>query len=84
MTGGRIASIEDLLRFVAPSSAIRPEVCLTRVRAVRPSTLRQTASFAAVAIAFLHYYFWDVSLQIASLRSVIVFVAVTSLQNVAI
>jgi hypothetical protein len=77
MSGRRIASIEDLLRFVARSSEIKQENRPVRVQVVQRSIFRQTASFAALVIAFLHYYFWDVSLQIASLRSVTVFVTVT-------
>ncbi len=45
--------------------------------------LRQTMTLGALTIAYLHYYFWDVSLQIASLNSVTVFVPVTSLAKAA-
>ena len=83
MTGRRIASIEDMLRVVAAPSAVRSERWPARVKAVQRSTLRNTASFAALAIAFLHYYFWDISLQITSLNSLIVFVTVPPLQMVA-
>ena len=40
----------------------------------RPSLLKQTALLAGLVGTYLHYYFWDVNLQIASLNSVTVFV----------
>jgi drug/metabolite transporter (DMT)-like permease len=40
----------------------------------RPSLLKQTALLAGLVGTYLHYYFWDVNLQIASLKSVTVFV----------
>jgi hypothetical protein len=39
----------------------------------RPA-LKRTMLLAGLAGAYLHYYYWDVHLQIASLRSVTVFV----------
>jgi hypothetical protein len=43
---------------------------------VRPSTqgIKQIALLGGVAVAYLHYYFWDVQLQIASLNRVTVFI----------
>lgn len=38
---------------------------------------RQTLALSVLVGAYLHYYFWDVQLQIASLHSVTVFVPVT-------
>ena len=40
----------------------------------RPSIAKQASALSALVAAFLHYYFWDVQLQIASLNSVTVFV----------
>lgn len=79
MTGRPITAIEDILRFIAEPQAAGT----ARVHADRRSTPRHIAGFAALTIAFLQYYFWDVNLQIASLHSVTVFVAVTPLQNFA-
>jgi hypothetical protein len=36
--------------------------------------LKQAAFLGALAVAYLHYYFWDVQLQIASLNRVTVFI----------
>jgi hypothetical protein len=41
--------------------------------------LKQTSLLAGVVGAYLHYYFWDVQLQIAALPSVTVFVPVQAL-----
>ena len=82
-TGKRIVSIMDLLRLVAAPPPAKPAGRPARIQSVRRSTLRHTASFAALSIAFLQYYFWDVGLQIASLNSITVFVAVTPLLKVA-
>lgn len=83
LTGRRIVSIEDMLRVVAVPQPAMPAGGSGRARSAQRSTLRHTAGFAALATAFLQYYFWDVSLQIASMQSVIVFVAVPSLVKTA-
>lgn len=78
---GTVANtLPSLRRVFGAQLGIYPR---TRFAAVRASTLRQTISFAALAIAYLQYYFLSVSLQIASMPSVTVFVAVTPLQNIA-
>jgi hypothetical protein len=43
----------------------------------RPSIAKQALALGALVATYLHYYFWDVHLQIASLNSVTVFVPVT-------
>ena len=84
ITGKRISSVQDLLGVVGPAP-IRAMAAAAPARRGpgRPSTMRQTVAFASLAIAYLHYYFWDISLQIASLNSLTVFVAVTPLQKFA-
>ena len=81
--GRRIASVEDMLRFVAVPQSAKPARASRRVQSAPRSTLRHTAEFAGLAIAFLQYYFWDVGLQIASMNSVVVFVTVPSLARTA-
>jgi hypothetical protein len=44
----------------------------------RPSIAKQALALSALVATYLHYYFWDVHLQIASLNSVTVFVPVTA------
>lgn len=78
IAGKPIHSVQDLLAVVGP-----PARAVPNPGAARPSTMRQTVAFASLAIAYLHYYFWDVNLQIASLHSLTVFVAVTPLQRIA-
>ncbi len=48
----------------------------TRRTGPRPSIAKQALVLSALVAAYLHYYFWDVQLQIASLNSVTVFVSV--------
>ncbi len=43
-----------------------------------PGFAKQALALGALVVAYLHYYFWDVHLQIASLNSVTVFVPVTA------
>jgi hypothetical protein len=51
-------------------------VLLARAIAACPARpiLKQTALLAGLAVAYLHYYFWDVQLQIATLHRVSVFI----------
>jgi hypothetical protein len=80
-----------LLRYACRSFWRKPwrdELAAPRLLAIDAhhavmSTARQTASFAALATAFLSYYFVDVSLQIAKLNSVTVFVNVAPLLKAA-
>ena len=49
---------------------------LAHVVFARPTNqaFKQTAFLGALVAAYLHYYFWDVQLQIASLNKVTVFI----------
>ncbi len=49
---------------------------LARAIAARPAQplLKQTAFLGGLVAAYLHYYFWDVQLQIATLNRVTVFI----------
>lgn len=51
---------------------------LPAARAFR-STLKQSGLLAGLVAAYLHYYYWDVQLQIASLNHLTVFVPTSSL-----
>jgi len=48
----------------------------SRALALRRPALKRTTLLAGLVGAYLHYYFWDVHLQIASLPGVVVFVPV--------
>jgi len=75
-TGRTFASIEDLLRYFerksAPSIQVRPVLA-------PHSLFRQSLALSALVGAYLQYYFLEVNLQIASLRSLTVFVPVSSM-----
>jgi hypothetical protein len=65
--------LRELLRryLVAPAPPVAHSVPARR--AFR-STLKQSGLLAGLAAAYLHYYYWDVQLQIASLNHLTVFV----------
>jgi hypothetical protein len=68
----------ELLRryLIAPAPPVARS--LQAQRAFR-STLKQSGLLAGLVAAYLHYYYWDVQLQIASLNHLTVFVPATSL-----
>jgi hypothetical protein len=73
LAGRPITSVDDLLRFIAATSA--PRSAPPRARPER-ALLRQGAQLGALAVAYLHYYFWEVSLEIAALPALTVFVPI--------
>jgi len=56
----------------------RPAMAMQRP-SPRRSLAKQALALSGLVATYLHYYFWDVSLQIASLNSVTVFVLPTTL-----
>lgn len=73
----KVDFLELLRRYlIAPASPVARS--LPAKRAFR-STLKQSALLAGLVAAYLHYYYWDVQLQIASLNHLTVFVPATSL-----
>jgi hypothetical protein len=71
-----IAAVAELILLRYAWRMFRPRglrELLARASASAP-LLRQTAFLAGLVGAYLHYYFWDVQLQIASLHSLTVFV----------
>jgi hypothetical protein len=73
------AGIEAILLRYA-WRAFRPQLglrgLLARALSARPTrpVLKQTAWLGGLVVAYLHYYFWDVQLQIAVLNKVTVFI----------
>lgn len=74
-----------ILRYVwhtvGPRNVLRtpPSASSSAISAVRPTLLRQTLWQLGLVGAYLHYYFWEIQLQISSLNSVTVFVGVAAL-----
>jgi len=68
-------------RATYPRTAYRapPVRAGTATPAPRIPHLKQTFLLLGLVGAYLHYYFWDVQLQIASMHSVTVFVQATAL-----
>lgn len=67
-----------LLRFVWRKHdlmvRIRGVIARTALPADRRRMLRHTALLGGLAAAYLHYYYWDVHLQIAQLNRLTVFI----------
>jgi len=81
------AAIVELILLRLSRRTLRPLIqyreLLARAGAgapvARQPLLKQTALLTGLVGAYLHYYFWDVQLQIASLHSVTVFVPAAAL-----
>ena len=67
LAGKEFQSPEDVRLFVQEFSVRQLE---TERRGSRRRIARETLLLGLLAASFLHYYFWDVNLQIAALRSV--------------
>jgi hypothetical protein len=70
------------LRQLFQRYVIAPDPRMARARpAARTfrSTLKQSGLLAGLVAAYLHYYYWDVQLQIASLNHLTVFVPTPAL-----
>lgn len=68
--------LRRIWRGMEPRTVYRALVSHSRaaVVAARPANLKPGLLLLGLVGAYLHYYFWDVQLQIASLNSVTVFV----------
>ncbi len=73
--------LRHVWRGMEPRTVYRALVSHSRaaVVAARPARLKPGILLLGLVGAYLHYYFWDVQLQIASLNSVTVFVNVPAL-----
>lgn len=67
-----------LLRYVWRRHALKARVAAVIARTAFPvdrrRVLKQAALLGSLVAAYLHYYFWDVQLQIAQLSHVTVFI----------
>jgi hypothetical protein len=70
LAGRKLGSHAEVLRYLREVAGRQPEAHREqeRRRLVREATL-----LVLLAISYLHYYYWDVQLQIAALHSVGVF-----------
>lgn len=71
LAGRELRSREDIRRYVAEISAADRHANPVYKRR---RFMKETALLFALAAAFIHYYFWDVNLQIARLPSMLIFV----------
>lgn len=67
-----------LLRYVARRHELKARIRAVLAGRALPADsrllLKQTALLGGLVAAYLHYYFWDVNLQIAQLNRVTVFI----------
>ena len=73
------AAVETiLLRYVLRRHGMKARIRAVLARAALPADrrrlLKQAALLGGLVVAYLHYYFWDVQLQIAQLNRVTVFI----------
>ena len=78
LIGRKLTSRQDIHGFLKQLRT--EEVEKIRVAASR-RVIRETLLLGCLLAAYLHYYYWDVNLQIASLRQVQVFVPVSPVQG---
>ena len=71
LAGHKLQSHAEVLQFLKEVAGSRPEAHATRERR---RLVREMALLLVLALSYLHYYYWDVQLQIAGLRSVNVFI----------
>lgn len=67
----KLQSHAEVLQFLKEVAGSQPEAHAARERR---RMVREIALLLILALSYLHYYYWDVQLQIAALRSVNVFV----------
>ncbi len=78
LAGRRLGSRAEIFAFLNEVAGSRP---LDHRVAERGRTLRELSLLGLLAMSYLHYYYWDVQLQIAALNSVRVFVPAPPLQR---
>ncbi|MGH8687925.1 MAG: hypothetical protein ACREU5_10430 [Burkholderiales bacterium] len=71
LAGRKLQSHAEVLEFLKVVAGNQPEGHAAREQR---RMVREVALLAILALSYLHYYYWDVQLQIAALRSVNVFV----------
>ena len=77
LTGRKFTSREDINSFLEQLWTEETEKSRT---AANRRVVRETLLLGCLLAAYLHYYYWDVRLQIASLHQVRVFVPVSNEQ----
>lgn len=72
-----VAAVVELILLLPSLSRLRPRMRNAELRraTAAPGMLRRVSLLSATVAAYLHYYYWDVQLQIASLNSVTVFIS---------
>jgi len=73
-----LAAEAILLRYVWRRTGLKARIAAVLARRAFPTDrrqmLRRAAFLAALVATYLHYYYWDVQLQIAQLNHVTVFI----------
>lgn len=73
-----VAAVVELVLLLPSLAKLRPRLRYAELRraTAAPGMLKRVSLQSAAAAAYLHYYYWDVQLQIASLNTVTVFISV--------
>ena len=67
LAGRQLKTHADVLSYLREVAGSQPEAHAMRER---HRMVRELALLALLAISYLHFYYWDVQLQIAALNSV--------------
>ena len=74
LAGRKLQSHAEVLRYLREVAGNQPGAQRERERR---RMVREVSLLALLAISYLHYYYWEVQLQIAALQSVSVFIPAT-------
>lgn len=72
LAGRHLKSRAEVLRYLREVAGSQPQGHRERERR---RMIRELSLLALLAVSYLHYYYWDVQLEIASLKSVGVFIS---------
>ena len=72
-----VAAIVELILLLPSLSSLWPRMRYRELRlaTAAPAMLKRVSLLSATVAAYLHYYYWDIQLQIASLNSVTMFIS---------
>jgi hypothetical protein len=71
LAGRKLQSHAEMLRYLREVAGTQPDAHRERERR---RMVREVSLLVLLAISYLHYYYWEVQLQIAALQSVNVFI----------
>ncbi len=74
LAGRKLQTHAELLAYLREVAGTQPDAHRERERR---RMVREVSLIVLLAVSYLHYYYWEVQLQIAALHSVSVFIPAT-------